>query len=121
MTTDQEPTAPRRIQRLFVYGSLAPGEANEHFLQAVEGSWEPGTVRGYLSESGWGFTLGYPALVLDPDGDEIEGMLFSSARLADSWEELDRFEGKTYQRVPTRVQARDSGIVEAYVYELRKS
>ena len=117
--TDHEPTAPRSIQRLFVYGSLAPGEANERFLQAVHGSWEPGTVRGYLSESGWGFTLGYPALVLDPEGDEIEGKLFSSTELADHWEELDRFEGASYRRVRTKVRGRDSGTVRAFVYELK--
>ena len=28
------------IQRLFVYGTLAPGQPNEHVLGDIEGSWE---------------------------------------------------------------------------------
>ena len=35
--------------RLFVYGTLAPGRANEHILQSVPGTWEPAVVKGRLS------------------------------------------------------------------------
>ena len=30
------------IQRLFVYGTLAPGRPNEHVLSEIGGSWEAG-------------------------------------------------------------------------------
>jgi len=66
------------IQRLFVYGTLAPGRANEHILADVPGQWEPASVSGRLLEQGWGAAVGYPGLVLDQQGSEVRG--FSSAR-----------------------------------------
>ena len=32
------------MERLFVYGTLAPGRPNEHVLGEIEGSWEAATV-----------------------------------------------------------------------------
>ena len=66
-------------QRLFVYGTLAPGRANEHVLADVPGTWELATVRGRLLQQGWGAEVGFPGIVLDEDGPEVHGMLFSSA------------------------------------------
>lgn len=40
------------IERLFVYGSLAPGRPNEHILAAIPGTWEPASVSGRLREEG---------------------------------------------------------------------
>ena len=48
-------------ERLFVYGSLAPGESNAHVLAGIDGTWEPATVTGTLHPEGWGATLGFPA------------------------------------------------------------
>jgi len=45
-------------ERLFVYGTLAPGRPNEHILADVPGSWEPARVTGTLREEGWGAAMG---------------------------------------------------------------
>lgn len=37
-------------QRLFVYGTLGPGRANEHVLNEIGGSWEKASVHGYLKQ-----------------------------------------------------------------------
>ena len=44
--------------RLFVYGTLAPGRPKEHVLAEVSGTWEPATVRGKLLQGGWVAELG---------------------------------------------------------------
>ena len=105
-------------QQLFVYGTLAPGQPNE--LTALGGTWEPAIVKGHLQERGWGAAIGYPGLVLDEAGDEIQGFLFSSAKLADHWEELDRFEGEDYQRVLVTVHRNEASSAQAYIYVLRE-
>ena len=61
------------IERLFVYGTLAPGRPNEHVLGEIEGSWEAATVTGTLRQDGWGAEMGYPGIDLDEQGDEIQG------------------------------------------------
>jgi len=35
-------------QRLFVYGSLAPGEVNAQVLEPLAGEWQEASVRGTL-------------------------------------------------------------------------
>jgi gamma-glutamylcyclotransferase (GGCT)/AIG2-like uncharacterized protein YtfP len=50
------------IDRLFVYGTLAPGRPNEHILANVAGEWEPASVTGRLLEEGWGAAAGYPGM-----------------------------------------------------------
>jgi len=106
------------INRLFVYGTLAPGRPNEHVLSSVSGKWEPATVRGRLLEEGWGAAAGYPGIVLDGCGDEIHGLLFSSDSLPDHWARLDKFEGEGYERVLTSVRLEDGNTVDAYIYRL---
>lgn len=106
--------------RLFVYGSLQPGGSNEHVLHGIEGSWRSGSVRGRLLEKGWGATFGYPAVVLDQEGDPVPGFVFESDELEEHWERLDAFEGSGYRRVRTRVDLEEGGSVEAFVYVLRQ-
>lgn len=106
-------------QRLFVYGTLAPGQPNEHLLAFINGTWEHATVRGTLHQKGWGATLGYPAIVLDELGDEVEGFLFSSDELVEHWARLDDFEGQAYERTMTVVTLDDQRTVDAYVYALK--
>lgn len=108
-------------ERLFVYGTLAPGRANEHILAEVAGTWEPASVLGILYPEGWGAAAGYPGIVLVQQGDEVEGLLFSSQSLAERWERLDAFEGEGYERVLTKVKRKDGTIVDAYIYKLRGS
>ena len=105
--------------RLFVYGTLAPGRPNAHVLAGVPGRWEPATVIGTLIPEGWGAAAGYPAIILDEQGTEVKGLLFSSDRLAEHWARLDAFEGDGYERVVTTVTLANGNRVEAYVYALR--
>ncbi len=106
-------------QRLFVYGTLAPGRANEHVLAGVSGTWELATVRGRLLQQGWGAEAGFPGIVLDEDGPEVPGMLFSSVMLSGHWKRLDHFEGDGYERVLTLARLQSGGTAMAYIYVLR--
>jgi gamma-glutamylcyclotransferase (GGCT)/AIG2-like uncharacterized protein YtfP len=103
-------------ERLFVYGTLAPGRPNEHVLGDLAGTWEPATVRGRLVEQGWGTDLGFPALVLDEAGGEVAGSVFTSEHLARAWRMLDDFEGPGYRRVPVHVLLGSGDQAPAYVY-----
>jgi gamma-glutamylcyclotransferase (GGCT)/AIG2-like uncharacterized protein YtfP len=105
--------------RLFVYGTLAPGRTNAHVLADVSGTWEPATVLGTLIPEGWGAAEGFPAIVLNEEGDEVEGLLFSSDSLGEHWARLDEFEGDGYERVMTKVKLRDGTITNANVYAFR--
>lgn len=108
-------------ERLFVYGSLAPGRPNEHVLADVPGTWEAATVRGTLHQEGWGATLGYPGIVLEERGSEVRGFVFNSDELAAHWTRLDEFEGEGYERVLTPATLEDGTIVQADIYALRRS
>ncbi|MEM7462063.1 MAG: gamma-glutamylcyclotransferase family protein [Pseudomonadota bacterium] len=101
--------------RLAVYGSLAPGRVNHRQLDGVTGEWRTGQVRGKLFATGWGSTLGYPGLILDPDGPVVEVEVLTSPDLPDHWERLDRFEGAGYRRVITPVLI-DGVEIEANIY-----
>ncbi|HXH77022.1 gamma-glutamylcyclotransferase family protein [Nocardioides sp.] len=104
------------MQRLFVYGSLAPGASNEHVLADVDGQWEPASVTGALVDEGSAFEQGYPAIVLSMDGPVVDGLLFSSDDLAEHWARLDEFEGEDYERVTVRARRQDGQPVAAHVY-----
>jgi gamma-glutamylcyclotransferase (GGCT)/AIG2-like uncharacterized protein YtfP len=103
---------------LFVYGTLAPGRSNAHVLAPLGGRWEPASVRGTLHAEGWGAAAGYPGIVLDPDGAEVQGFLFQSEQLAGHWQRLDEFEGEGYLRVRTLARLADGRCVEAWIYAL---
>ena len=107
------------VERLFVYGTLAPGGPNEHVLADVSGSWEPATVDGRLMPQGWGAAIGYPGIVLGSGGEEVRGLLFSSDELHEHWERLDDFEGDGYERVLTSVGLQSGETATAYVYAVR--
>jgi gamma-glutamylcyclotransferase (GGCT)/AIG2-like uncharacterized protein YtfP len=114
-------TSSPAVERLFVYGSLKPGHANAHVLEAIGGTWQAASVKGTLHPEGWGAGIGYPALTLDEDGTEVRGFVFTSDRLAPNWERLDEFEGDDYERVVTAVRLEDMSTVEAHVYVLHRS
>lgn len=109
------------LERLFVYGTLAPGRPNEHILRDIGGAWQGATVRGYLREEGWGAEMGYPGIDLDERGDEVEGFVFSSENLATHWSTLDEFEGDAYGRVRAKVKLRDGSVIDAYIYSLKQA
>lgn len=107
------------MNKLFVYGTLCPGQSNAYLLENIGGTWEKGVVRGTLHPEGWGAALGYPAIILDEKGAIVEGFLFSSEKLMDNWKALDEFEGEAYERLMTDVELENKTIVEAYIYALR--
>ena len=112
------------MERLFVYGSLQPGESNEHVLAELSGEWQPAVIKGTLHEAGWGTDMGYPGLVLDDNGSDVQGYVLTSADLANHWVALDKFEGDEYERVAATVIVKDGERtgerVEAYVYVIRQ-
>lgn len=106
------------MQRLFIYGTLAPGRPNAHVMAGIPGTWEPATVRGRLIQQGWGAAQGYPGIILDEHGDTIDGLIFSSNALAAHLPRLDAFEGSEYQRVTTTATLQDGTRVAACIYAL---
>ncbi len=73
------------MQRLFIYGTLAPGRINHKIMEGIPGSWEAATLKGTLLQEGWGSSEGYPGIIPSKDGDEVEGFLFSSDYLSKNW------------------------------------
>lgn len=106
------------IEKLFVYGTLRPGHPNEHILAAIGGSFEPAVVRGVLHQKGWGAAMGYAAIELNENGDEVEGFVFTSENLAGHWQALDEFEGDAYRRVLTKATLKDGTTLDTYIYTL---
>jgi gamma-glutamylcyclotransferase (GGCT)/AIG2-like uncharacterized protein YtfP len=78
-----------------------------------------GHVDGLLVEAGWGASLGYPALVLDPAGSAVGVDVFESVDLPAHWARLDAFEGSGYARVVTTVHL-PTGDVDASIYVLEQ-
>ena len=107
------------MERLFVYGTLAPGQPNEHVLAAISGIWEPALDTGTLNQDRWGTSLGSPGITLDDQGYDVEGFIFISEHLSNHWAVLDEFEGEEYERTLTTVTREDGSKVEAYIYALR--
>lgn len=89
--------------RLIVYGSLAPGKSNHGQMDGMTGTWTPGVVRGHFREAGWGASQGFPGLTPDPEGPEVQVLVFASADLPAHWDRLDEFEGEEYQRIVVEV------------------
>lgn len=106
-------------RRLFVYGTLGPGRANEEVVGRIGGEWLPASVRGRLVLEGWAAEEGYPGMVLDEEGEEVAGLLFVSEALPEHWGRLDAFEGEDFQRVATTARLEDGTRVDAFVYVLR--
>lgn len=90
---------------------------NAHQLDALQGHWSTGVVRGHLKEAGWGAEKGYPGLIVDAEGPGIEVHLFYSDDLPHFWKTLDTFEGPGYNRVEVMVETA-AGHVAAYIYAL---
>ncbi len=107
-------------ERLFIYGTLAPGRPNAHVLADVPGTWAPAVVRGTLRQEGWGAAVGYPGIVLDESGGEVEGFVFSSEVLVSHWARLDAFEGDGYERVVAPATLGDGTVVKAHIYALKE-
>ena len=109
------------MKRLFVYGTLAPGQANHGVLEGVSGNWETATLRGRLLDEGWGSEMGCPGIVPCDDGEAVIGYLLSSNDLPGLWSTLDAFEGSGYARQPVKVETENGDLVDAYVYALNRA
>ena len=111
------------LQALFVYGTLAPGKENEHFLKPLLGRWQDAAIKGWHFPTGLKPTRGYPVVYID-DGylgdraENIPGKIFFSRQLNSIWKKLDKFEGEGYTRVITRARLKSGNYVDAYVYAL---
>ena len=106
------------MTRLFVYGTLAPGEENHHIMDGMIGTWTKATVRGHLVQSGWGVHAGHPGLTPDKNGPLASGQIFESKDLPQHWDRLDKFEGKDYRRVAITATLENGERVEAHIYSV---
>ena len=89
--------------KLFVYGTLAPGNDAWSVLEPwVTGAPEPDAVPGRLYDTG----RGYPAATFAADGSEVHGIVVTLApeRAAAALVALDRYEGDEYERITVRTQ-----------------
>lgn len=98
-------------ERLVVYGSLAPGGANNFILARLGGSWHRCTIRGRMR-----IYKGFKAFTYDPAGDTHQAWLFTSPALPEKFPDLDDFEGEDYRRILIPVTVAGQEIF-AYIYE----
>lgn len=108
-------------KRLFVYGTLAPGQANHGLLEKLQGSWHKGSVSGHLYPNGLGPTTGYPVVDLTDPAQSIDGFILISDALPGHWPLLDDFEGEGYRRVKTMVTLPNTSRLQAFIYVLDTS
>ncbi|MDB9496336.1 gamma-glutamylcyclotransferase [Spirulina major CS-329] len=106
------------MERLFVYGTLAPGRPNHGVLEDIPGNWEAASLKGKLLDEGWGSEFGCPGIMPSDEGEEVEGFVFSSDHLSEHWSMLDEYEGTGYKRVAVLVKTESGEKIEAYVYAL---
>jgi gamma-glutamylcyclotransferase (GGCT)/AIG2-like uncharacterized protein YtfP len=104
------------LERLAIYGTLAPGRPNHYQLDGLEGRWLKGYIDGMLLDAGWGASLGHPTLVLDPARSAIGVDVFESIDLP-ARARLDTFERPGYEHVVTTVHM-PTGDVDASIYVL---
>lgn len=102
--------------RVFVYGTLLPGESNHHIVAPFLAAEPPvpGSVRGLLYDAG-----PYPGLVPDPQGTDVRGMWLSvTPEGLAAMDELEEYYGPGDARNEyDRILVRDaySGL-EGYIY-----
>jgi gamma-glutamylcyclotransferase (GGCT)/AIG2-like uncharacterized protein YtfP len=90
------------VTRLFVYGTLVPGEVAAAVLDVwTIGDPELDAARGVLYDTG----RGYPAATFSDDAATlVHGAVVAldPARLTTALETLDRYEGREYRRLTIR-------------------
>ncbi len=98
------------MSRVFVYGTLMPGELRWPALRPFAVGWEPATACGRL----WDTAMGYPAARFGPEGGDglIPGFLVTldESRLSGAIYTLDRIEGEgvLYRRVTVATSGGDA-------------
>ncbi|MEJ2147653.1 MAG: gamma-glutamylcyclotransferase, partial [Acidobacteriota bacterium] len=83
----------RPSQKLFSYGTLAPGQRNHEVVSGLGGSWQTCGAYGQLDDVG-----GLQVFRWNPVGPRIKGQLLVSPDLPERWSQLDQFEGDSYKR-----------------------
>ncbi|MEQ8839890.1 MAG: hypothetical protein RIB98_02840 [Acidimicrobiales bacterium] len=87
------------IERLALWGPLAPGGAEHWLVRSIAGEWSEATVSGWEYTIGFGPAAGQPGLTLDPDAPVISVAVLTSDRLDRHWRDLDAHLGSGYRRV----------------------
>lgn len=106
------------MNRLFIYGTLAPGRPNEHILKNLNGTWQEASVKGSLLDEGWGADMGNPGIILNSFGRDIKGYVFTSDELDKKWDFLDNYEGEEFERVIVEAKLNNSTYINTYIYAL---
>ncbi|MBX2846917.1 MAG: gamma-glutamylcyclotransferase [Acidiferrobacterales bacterium] len=109
------------MQRLFVYGTLAPNQENHYLLEDIIGQWQTATLKGWERDQQWERYSGYPGIKRSNKNSTVNGHLLSSETLSEYWPRLDEFEGSEYQRVIVNVGLENGDFVKAYAYRIRRS
>lgn len=107
------------MNKLFVYGTLAPGQKNHDVLADLSGEWVQAATHGTLVDEGWGAGHGCPGIIPSTEAPEVHGYLFTSDDLPNNWAMLDNFEGQDYKRELIMVKLPSGIQVESYVYSIR--
>ena len=106
------------MTRLFVYGTLAPGEENAHIMDGMTGTWIKASVRGRRVSTGCGSLGIHPGFFPDEKGELVQGLIFESQDLPQHWDRLDKFEGKDYKRVAVTAALENGEQVQAHIYSV---
>lgn len=101
----------RSSQRLAVYGTLAPGEANHHLLAACPGPWIRGVVHGHRA------MREHAVFTYDAAAGHVAVQMLTSPGLLQRWASLDEFERPTHRRVLVPVFEGKGLLSVANLYE----
>ena len=105
---------------LIVYGTLAPGQANHHIVEHINGEWVKATIKGRLENKGWGAEMGFAGFT--PAGSVnssvIDCHVLISDELTANWSLLDKFEGAEYRRIFAQYECLNGDIGVGYIYAL---
>jgi gamma-glutamylcyclotransferase (GGCT)/AIG2-like uncharacterized protein YtfP len=104
------------MNRLFVYGSLTPNKKNFYILKNISGLWQKAFTFGFIKKIIIAKDTIYDAIVLNPNGNKINGYLFTSYSLKNYWSKIDNFEGQYYYRTIANVYLKNKNLIQAYIY-----
>lgn len=100
------------VNRLLVYGTLAPGQVNEKILSGIPGIWTEGFVKGMVETRN-----GLPEFKWRTNSDEIKIKVFNSDVLVQHIEKINKFEGSNYRRILIPVRVSPSLFSVGFIYE----
>lgn len=97
--------------KLFVYGTLLPGQRNAHYLKGLVGREAHTTPRYLMLDLG-----SFPGVIAAPAGGGVRGMIFEVP--PEQLAAIDRLEGHPhfYRRQPIEMADGETGV-EGYLLE----